>query len=422
MQTLHGYTLDETQWKAKGGGGQCNTAKKDGKEYFIKRLAFPRYPDSDNFKGAFKQKKIEICNEWFRRRQEIIRAIPGSGTGTTVKPIEYFREGPCYYEVANMIDVTSIPYDEIYKESKEDKARIMLTVAMSLSDLHKKGIVHGDLDPGNILISRAAGSKNLVTKLIDFTDSFFENDPPETIMSKDFWWSPEVALYSKAAAAGISPNPYKKYISCKTDVFSLGIVFHQYCTKGGKPPICTKNQPWQEFNAGKTPQIDSKIEPEFRALIADMLECEPSNRPAMAEVHKRLLQILKPEIGRKNTEEEQKKREEEEHWKNFEEERYESAVKLMKNAYSVPAFEKARDAFRSLGRYKDSNNLAAKCQQEIDRLNNVGGTPSGLTVGNGVKSAKLHERNPRKVVLVFENGKEQIMDLNLAIRQGYVKK
>ena len=250
MQTLHGYTVDETQWKSKGGGGQCNIAKKGGKEYFIKRLAFPRYPDSDNFKGAFKQQKIDICNDWYRRRQEIIRAIPGSGTGTTVKPIEYFREGPCYYEVANLIDVTSIPYDEIYKESKEDKARVMLTVAMSLADLHKKGIVHGDLDPRNILISRVAGSKNLVTKLIDFSDSFFENDPPETIMSKDFWWSPEVAFYSKAAASGVSPNPYKKYISCKADVFSLGIVFHQYCAKGGKPPICTKAEENEHENQG----------------------------------------------------------------------------------------------------------------------------------------------------------------------------
>lgn len=410
MQTLHGYTLDETQWKAKGGSGQCNTAKKDGKEYFIKRLAFPRYPDSDNFKGSFKQKKIDICNEWFRRRQEIIRAIPSSGTGTIVKPIEYFREGCCYYEVANWIDVTSIPYKEIYNKSKEDKARIMLTVAKSLSDLHKKGIVHGDLDPGNILISRVAGSMNLVTKLIDFTDSFFENDPPETIMSKDFWWSPEVALYSKAAAAGISPNPYKKYISCKADVFSLGIVFHQYCAKDGEPPICTKNQPWQEFNAGKTPQIDSAIEPEFRALIADMLECEPSKRPAMADVHKRLLQILKPGMkpSSKPTPDPN-------------EESYQDAINLMNNAYrvpSVPAFEKARDAFRSLGGYKDSKALSEKCQQKIDEL-----TPpsSELQVGNGVKSARLHERNPRKVVLVFENGKEQIMDLNLAVCKGYVK-
>ena len=63
MQTLHGYTLDETQWKTKDGGGQYNIATKDGKVYFIKRLAFLRYPDSDIFKGEFKQKKIDICNE-----------------------------------------------------------------------------------------------------------------------------------------------------------------------------------------------------------------------------------------------------------------------------------------------------------------------------------------------------------------------
>lgn len=416
MQTLHGYTLDETQWKAKGGGGQCNIAKKDGKEYFIKRLAFPRYPDSDNFKGSFKQKKIDICNEWYRRRQEIIRAIPGSGTGTTVKPIEYFREGPCYYEVANMIDVTSIPYDEIYKESKEDKARIMLTVAMSLADLHKKGIVHGDLDPGNILISRVAGSKNLVTKLIDFTDSFFENDPPETIMSKDFWWSPEVALYSKAAASGVSPNPYKKYISCKADVFSLGIVFHQYCTKDGKPPICTKTQPWQEFNAGKTPQIDSKIEPEFRALIADMLECEPSKRPAMADVHKRLLQILKLGMGKKNTEEEQKKREEEERQRQLEAERQKRAEEERQRKLEAERQKRAEEERQRKLEAERQKKAEEERQKEKMKSNS-----SGLTVGNGIKSARLHEKNPKKVVLTYENGREQIMDLSLAVQRGYVK-
>ena len=407
MQTLHGYTLDETQWKTKGGGGQCNTARKDGKEYFIKRLGFPRYPDSDNFKGAFKQKKIDICNEWFRRRQEIIRAIPGSGTGTTVKPIEYFREGPCYYEVANMIDITSIPFDKLYKESYKDKVRIMMTVAMSLSDLHKKGIVHGDLDPNNILISRVAGSENLVTKLIDFTDSFFENDPPDTIMSKEFWWSPEVAVYSKHAAAGSNPNPAKELISCKADVFSLGIIFHQFCTKGGEPPICTnsKNQCWSELQAGKIPRIDSSIEPEFRDLIADMLECDPTKRPAMADVHKRLQKMLKPIPVPVPTPDPRI-------------EAYAVAVKLMNSARDVSTLEKARDAFISLGGYQDSKELAAKCQTEIDKIKNK---PSGLVVGNGVKKAKLHDKNPRKVVLTFENGKEQIMDVGLAMKLGYVK-
>lgn len=36
MQTLHGYTVDETQWKSKGGGGQCNIAKKVEKNILLR--------------------------------------------------------------------------------------------------------------------------------------------------------------------------------------------------------------------------------------------------------------------------------------------------------------------------------------------------------------------------------------------------
>lgn len=381
MQTLHGYTLDESQWKAKGGGGQCNVATKDGKEYFIKRLTKPRYPESDKFTGAFRQQKIAECDAWLKQHKEIVKALPGNGTGTLIKPIEYFREGPCFYEIANMVDVMSIPFNQIWKESKLDRTRIMLTVAMSLSDVHKVGIVHGDLDPGNILISRAAGG-NLVTKLIDFTDSFLEKNPPEVIMSKDFWWSPEVALYSKACNQ--KNNPYRRYISCKADVFSLGIVFHQYCSKGGRAPICTKSQPWQEFQIGKKPQIDSEIEPEFRKIIASMLEIEPDDRPSMAEIHKALRHIL----GLTSSS---------------------SGVEGMKA--EIEAQKKTeQEVHRKVGEERVSTKKS-----------------KGISIGDGtssdgsrVESALL--LNPRKVKVCFTNGKEQIMDLKLAIHQGYINK
>jgi len=375
MQTLHGYTLDETQWKAKGGGGQCNIATKGGKEYFVKRLTKPRYPESDKFTGAFKQQKIEECDRWLRERKEIVKVLPGNGTGTLIKPIEYFREGPCFYEVANMVDVTSIPYDQIWKESKQDKARIMLTVAMSLADVHKVGVVHCDLDPGNILISRAAGG-NLVTKLIDFTDSFFETDPPEAIMSKDFWWSPEVALYSMAGDQ--NPNPYRKYISCKADVFSLGIVFHQYCSKDGRPPICTKQQPWQEFQCGKKPQVDPEIEPEFRELIESMLDVEPDKRPSMAEVHKTLLHILRP--------------------------------------MSAPGGTGGKPVETEAPRKEER-----KVEKKQETGSGEGMTPGSGKSSTGANVASAVMLNPRKVKICFSDGKEQIMDIKLAIRQGYVK-
>lgn len=389
MQTLHGYTLDETQWKAKGGGGQCNVAKKGGKVFFVKRLTKPRYPESDKFTGEFKKKKIEECDTWLKRRKEIIKALPGNGTGTLIKPIEYFREGPCYYEVANMVDVTSIPYNCIWKESKQDKARIMLTVAMSLSDVHKVGVVHGDLDPGNILISRAAGG-NLITKLIDFTDSFLECDPPDVIMSKEFWWSPEVALYSIASSH--QPNPYKKYISCKADVFSLGIVFHQYCAQDGKTPICKKSQPWQEFQAGNKPKIDPRIEPEFQKLISEMLEVEPNNRPSMADVHKVLLGILRP---------------------------------VSVQGYNNKSYEKEESKYINRDKYNYADTKREKVAKDLIKGDSQEINNKELTIGDGktsngigVKSAVL--LNARKVKIYYLDGKEQIMDLKFAIRQRYV--
>ncbi len=382
MQTIHGYTFDETLWKAKGGGGQCNIATKGGKEYFVKRLTKPRYPESDKFTGEFKQKKIEECDAWLRRRKEIIKALPGNGTGTLIKPIEYFREGPCFYEVANMVDVTSIPYDQIWKESKLDKARIMLTVAMSLADVHKVGVVHGDLDPGNILISRAAGG-NLVTKLIDFTDSFLESDPPDVIMSKDFWWSPEVAGYSKNA--GKDPNPFRSYISCKADVFSLGVVFHQYCSEGGRAPICTQAQPWQEFFAKKQPQIDPAIEPEFRELIASMLQFEPKDRPSMAEVHKTLLHILRPTSAPGGGKAAEPKEE-----------------------------PKVAEAPKPVEPKPEVKKEAPKAEAEAL-------TPGAGKSSSGVGVAAVLLLNPRKVKVQFDDGREQIMDLKLAVKQGYVK-
>lgn len=378
---LHGYTIDESKWETKGGNGQSNIGIKKGEKFFLKRLPWPKYPDSDKYKGAFLDQKLNTCEKWYSQRKAIVKAIPGSGTGTIIKPIEYFRDGPCYYEVTHWIDVTSIPYKEIWKLPKEDKARVMLTSAMSLSDLHKVGIVHGDLDPGNILISSTTQG-NVVTKLIDFTDSFFENDPPETIMSKDFWWSPEVALYSKAASMGKTPNPYKDYITCKADVFSLGIVFHQYCAREGIAPVCTKPQPWLEFQTGNKPRIDSSVDPEFRDLISSMLEVEPDNRPTMTEVHKTLLTILQGLQGHRPPV---------------------ASTSMRKSGPSTPPQVPIKN-----NKEKDVGKSILKAGPK-KKLN-----------GATVTSAQISARNPRKVELKFSDGKEQIMDLLLAIRQGYI--
>lgn len=376
MQTLHGYNFDETQWKTLGGNGQCVKATKGGKEFFIKRLSRPKYPESNNFTSEFKRQKIAECDEWLKTRKAIANTLPGTGSGNIIKPIEYFREGPCFYEIANLVDIASIPYNEIWKESKKDKARMMMTIAMSLAEIHKVGIVHGDLDPGNILISRSAVGY-LITKLIDFSDAFFEKDPPKSIMSKDAWWSPEVAMYSKHQNE--EPNPFYEYISCKADVFSLGLIFHQYCTKGANFPKHSGDYPWQGFADGGTLEVDESIDPEFRSLISSMIEYDPDDRPNVIEI-----QIILRKIA--NGEQSSNKEKES----------------------TVPAIEK-----REVSKQKD--------EVKANKSGNSISVGSGKTkTGASVVSAKLNERNPKKVEIVFSNGNKQIMDLILAVKQGFV--
>lgn len=364
MQILHGYKLDEKQWKSLGGNGQCVIATKGDKQYFIKRLNKPKYPESDYFTDDFKQQKINECQEWLQTRKAIADTLPGTGSGNIIKPLEYFREKSCFYEVTNVVDVTSIPHTDIWKLPKDDKVRMMITITKSLSDIHKAGIVHGDLDPGNILISKSTAGK-LITKIIDFTDAFFADDPPEFIMSKDAWWSPEVALYSKTKER---PNPVRKYISCQSDVYSLGLIFHQYCTEGGTFPEHTEDYTWQALAKGKSLTIDSNIEPELGELIRSMLNIEPEDRPSMEEIHQKLLCM---------------------------------SGKLVDNRKSGEIDSKTLDASKGSG--------IMLC---------VG--PGKKKNGTVAISAELIARNKERVEVTFSDHQKQIMPLRLAVRQGFV--
>ena len=92
---------------------------------------------------------------------------------------------------------------------------------------------------------------------------------------------------------GIITSSYKEFISCKADVFSLGLIFHQYCTKGGAFPKHKGDYPCQGLFGGGKLTIAKSIEPCFRDLIEKMLQPSPSDRPSMAEVHQICQEIWK---------------------------------------------------------------------------------------------------------------------------------
>lgn len=392
MTTINGYTFDETKWETRGGTSQCLIATKGNKKYFLKRLNRPKYPTA-SFTGAFRTQKIAECDRWLRARKRIIAAIPGEGTGNIVKPIEYFRDGSVFFEVAHCISIDQIPFTDLYKLPVQDRACVMMTVASSLRELHSAGIVHGDLDPSNILISRSAKGM-LITKLIDFTDSFFAKDPPKSIVSKEAWWSPEVALYNKAAMAGQAPNRYKEFISCKADVFSLGLIFHQYCTKGGVFPKHKGDYPCQGLFGGGKLTIAKSIEPCFQDLIEKMLQPSPSDRPSMAEVHQICQEIWKGE-----------------------------SVEQKKDDKPEPPVRKDRKQEADSSRQKEqmTPHPAEKAQHINPAINDTGPAykPGRVKIG-GVSVKSVQTINEKKVKVYLCDGTHRVYDTPFALALGYI--
>lgn len=98
--------------------------------------------------------------------------------------------------------------------SREQISRIMLHVAAGLGALHSRGIIHGDLKPGNILVSEDG-----TTKIADFGLALQANTAHQTqsqIAGTPCFMSPEQTC----------GDP----LDCRSDLFSLGGILYAMCT------------------------------------------------------------------------------------------------------------------------------------------------------------------------------------------------
>lgn len=131
-------------------------------------------------------------------------------------------------------------------------------------------------------------SGNLTAKVIDYDAGFFESDPPthpEEICGDQVYFSPEAwqAILGE-----------ESQLSCKLDVFAMGILFHQYLA--GKLPgydntrFCCAGD---AVAAGEKPEVSEDMPEDLHNLICRMLEADPAKRPDSQEVYQVLSQPFK---------------------------------------------------------------------------------------------------------------------------------
>lgn len=298
---FHGYEI-RGDWK-NSQCGQTSIAEKRGKKYFIKKYQTPVAPINNGTldKKTFEHNK-KMFDDFVNLRKGInstLRSISGPG-GNIVVPDDEFIEGNQYIEASELIE-GAIADEDIEKVlsglSIDVKLLLMKTAAGALLSIHSKHIIHGDLKLKNVLLVKNA-SGNYVAKLVDFDSSYLETKKPEEIVGTIDYYSPELGKYADAED---EREELAETITTKTDIFSLGLIFHLYLSGSlPKPTDLTeklkKRQAkgkqiycWVALNNGCSLEISKKIKEEkYISLIKDMLNVDPEERPTAAEVLKRL--------------------------------------------------------------------------------------------------------------------------------------
>ena len=178
-------------------------------------------------------------------------------TSTPYLVMEYVEGQP----LERLLDKGSIPYPRACAWTAE--------VATALAVAHRKGIIHGDVKPANILISEEGR-----VKLTDFgmarLASRDSGDSP--LLGTPAYWCPEQILGKPQDA--------------RSDLFSLGVVLYEIVT--GKRPFDAESlQAICGRVLSSTPLPASHANPSlpagFDGVIARCLAKDPSARYATAE-------------------------------------------------------------------------------------------------------------------------------------------
>jgi serine/threonine-protein kinase len=167
-----------------------------------------------------------------------------------------------------------------------DVLELACQISPALKHAHDRGIIHRDLKPSNLLYDEATGH----IKLTDFgIASLFAS--PHLTVTGGVIGTPE--YLSPEQAAG-------KPVTKKSDLYSFGVLLYTLVTGTtpfvGEPLDLLHKHRFGQFD--KPGRIVPDLHPDFEAIICNLLEKSPDQRPGDAYVLYRRLDSLQKKLAR----------------------------------------------------------------------------------------------------------------------------
>lgn len=282
MERLGNYTLSSQMSNKDSGYSVWCYGQRDGQEYFIKEFLSPKYPHDDPYSPpeliALKKRD---CETFEVQKRQLYSTLNQYSDGNSVRIRDFFRVDSKYYVAMPRVNSCDLAVETIATMPEYHQRRLCAIIAHAVAAFHAGGLIHGDIKPNNILFTKLP-SGSYTAKIIDFDSSFLESQPPspeEEIVGDQIYFSPEAWLVTYG---------YEADLTCKMDVFALGLLFHQYFT-GTLPAF----DPEAEYAGKAVAQgmeltLSPRLPRDVRSLLERMLEADPAQRISAMDVFRAL--------------------------------------------------------------------------------------------------------------------------------------